>query len=344
MKKVITFGEIMLRLATPDYQRFSQATNLNANFGGGEANVAIALAQYGIDSYFVTRLPKNDIAQWCVSELKKYGVKTDNILYGGDRMGIYFFENGAVSRASKVIYDRAYSAMSTIQAGMVDWKQVLQGAEWFHFTGITAAISQSAADACLEAVEVASKMGITISCDMSYRQNLWQYGKGVEEIMPAMVAKSTVFIGNEMDAQKVFGIEPEKKSSPDDFLKLAEYESIALQLMKKYPAIKIMSTTRRGQINASHNTWAGCLFDGKQMYHSQSYDISHIVDRVGGGDAYMGGLIYGMIHYKNDYQQALEFSIAAGCLKHTIYGDFNLSSVQEIENLMNGNFSGRIQR
>lgn len=344
MNKVITFGEIMLRLATPDYQRFCQATQLNANFGGGEANVAVALALYGMDSQFVTRLPKNDIAQWCVSDLKKYGVNTNHIVYGGERMGIYFFENGAVSRASKVIYDRAYSAMANMEVGMIDWKNIFQGAQWFHFTGITAAISQSAANACLEAVQVAYNMGITISCDMSYRQNLWQYGKGVEEIMPAMVAKSTLFIGNEMDAEKVFGIVPEKKSATDDYLKLAEYESIARQLMKKYPAIKMMSTTRRGQINASHNTWAGCLFDGQKMYHSQSYDISHIVDRVGGGDAYMGGLIYGMLAYKNDYQKALEFAIAAGCLKHTIYGDFNVASVQEIETLMQGNASGRIQR
>ena len=317
-KKVITFGEIMLRLATPDYLRFCQSDKLNATFGGGEANVAVSLANYGIATEFVTRLPKNDIARACVMDLRKYGVGTSHIVYGGDRLGIYFLETGAVARASKVVYDRAHSAISEIQPGMVNWEEVFKDASWFHWTGITPAISQGAADACLEAIQVANRMGIPVSCDLNYRKNLWKYGKTASEVMPELVA------GCEVNA--------------------AEFESVCTQLMAKFPRAKKVIITLRGAINANHNTWGGVLYAKGKLYQSRRYDITHIVDRVGGGDSFMGGLIYGLLTYTTDDQKALDFAVAASCLKHTIYGDFNQVTVEEVEKLMSGDASGRVSR
>ena len=345
MQKVITFGEIMLRLATPGYQRFIQSDYLNATFGGGEANVAVSLANYGIPVEFVTRLPQNDIADWCISELRKYNVGTPNIIRGGDRMGIYFLETGAVARPSKVVYDRAGSSIAEIAPGTVNWKEVLRDAQWFHWTGITPALSQGAADACLEAIRTANELGVTVSCDLNYRKNLWKYGKTASEVMPELVKGCDVILGNEEDAEKVFGIKPEgfQAEHTGGEVDAAEFESVCKQLMKRFPRAKKVIITLRGSINANHNTWGGCLYSDK-LYQSRRYDITHIVDRVGGGDSFMGGLIYGLLTYTGDDQKALDFAVAASCLKHTIYGDFNLVSIKEVENLMKGDGSGRVVR
>lgn len=344
MPKIITFGEIMLRLATPGYLRFSQADTLNATFGGGEANVAVSLANYGCETEFVTRLPENDIAKACVSDLHKHGVGTKYCVYGGDRLGIYFLETGAVARPSKVVYDRAHSAISEIQPGMIDWDKVLEGADWFHWTGITPAISQGAADVCLEAVKAANRLGVTVSCDLNYRKNLWKYGKKASEVMPELVACSDIILGNEEDADKVFGIKPEgfDVTATGGQVDQKRFQSVGEQLMAKFPRAKKVIITLRGSINANHNTWGGVLWDGKTLYQSPRYDITHIVDRVGGGDSFMGGLIYGLLNF--DDQKALNFAVAASCLKHTIYGDYNLVTVAEVENLMKGDGSGRVSR
>lgn len=346
MGKIVTFGEIMLRLATPGYLRFSQTNELSATFGGGEANVAVSLANYGMDAEFVTRLPENDIAAACVKDLHKHGVKTDHIVYGGDRMGIYFLETGAVARASKVVYDRAHSAISEIKPGMIDWEQVLAGADWFHWTGITPAISQGAADVCLEAIQTANRLGIPVSCDLNYRKNLWKYGKKASEVMPDLVAGCDIILGNEEDAEKVFGVKPEgfDVTATAGEVNAAEFESVCTQLMQRFPRARKVIITLRGSINANHNTWGGVLYDGKQLFQSPRYDITHIVDRVGGGDSFMGGLIYGLLTYPQDDQLALNFAVAASCLKHTIYGDYNEVTVKEVENLMKGDGSGRVSR
>ena len=345
MKKVVTFGEIMLRLATPDNLRFAQSNSLTATYGGGEANVAVSLANYGVETEFVTRLPENDIAAACVAELRKWGVGTSKIVYGGERLGIYFLETGAISRPSKVVYDRAHSSISTIEMGMIDWESVFEGADWFHFTGITPAISASAAEVCLEACKVANRMGITVSCDINYRKNLWKYGKTASEVMPALVECCDVILGNEEDAEKVFGIKPEgfDAAKTAGEVEQGAFESVCRQIMARFPRAKKVIITLRGSINANHNTWGGVLFNGEKLYSSPRYNLTHIVDRVGGGDSFMGGLIYGLREYKDD-ERALRFAVAASALKHTIYGDFNLVTVAEVENLMKGDGSGRVAR
>ena len=346
MSKVVTFGEIMLRLATPDNLRFQQSNMLSATFGGGEANVAVSLANYGVEVDFITRLPQNDIAAACVGELRRYGVGTSQIIYGGERMGIYFLETGAVARPSKVVYDRAHSSISTIEPGMIDWDKALEGADWFHFTGITPAISASAAEVCLEACRAANRLGVTVSCDINFRKNLWKYGKTASEVMPSLVECCDVILGNEEDAERVFGIKPEgfDATATGGEVEQAAFESVCRQMMQRFPRAKKVIITLRGSINANHNTWGGVLFDGEKLYSSPRYDITHIVDRVGGGDSFMGGLIYGLREYKGDDDRALRFAVAASALKHTIYGDFNLVSVAEVENLMKGDGSGRVAR
>lgn len=344
-KKIVTFGEIMLRLATPGYLRFGQANELTATFGGGEANVAVSLANYGMDTDYITRLPNNDIARACLQDLRGRGVGTDHVLFGGERMGIYFLETGAVARASKVIYDRSHSSIAEIQPGMVDWETILEGADWFHWTGITPAISQGAADVCREAIQTANRLGVTVSCDLNYRKNLWKYGKSAAEVMPELVEGCDLILGNEEDADKVFGIKPEgfDVTATQGKVNAAEFESVCRQLIARFPRAKKVVITLRGAINANHNTWGGVLFDRNRLYQSPRYDITHIVDRVGGGDSFMGGLIYGLLTYADD-QQALDFAAAASCLKHTIYGDYNQVSVQEVETLMRGDASGRVSR
>ncbi len=346
MPTVITFGEIMLRLSTPGYLRFGQARQFDATFGGGEANVAVSLANYGIDAKFITRLPDNDIAKSCIKDLRSYGVDTSGIVFGGDRVGIYFLETGAVARPSKVVYDRANSSIATIQPGMIDWKKVFEGADWFHWTGITPALSQGAADVCLEAIKAANALGVTVSCDLNYRKNLWKYGKKAGEIMPALVEGCDIILGNEEDADKVFGIRPEgfDVTATGGAIDQKRFQSVGEQLMKRFPRAKKVIITLRGSINANHNTWGGVLWDGRTLYQSPRYDITHIVDRVGGGDSFMGGLIYGLLTYTGDDQKALNFAVAASCLKHTIFGDYNQVTVAEVENLMKGDASGRVSR
>jgi 2-dehydro-3-deoxygluconokinase len=345
-KKVITFGEIMLRLATPGFLRFNQCDTFSATFGGGEANVAVSLANYGIPAEFVTRLPENDIARACVMDLHKYGVGTSHIVYGGERLGIYFLETGAVARASKVVYDRAHSSISEIRPGMVDWEKALGHAAWFHWTGITPAISEGAAEACLEAIRAANRLGVPVSCDLNFRKNLWKYGKAASAVMPELVAGCDVILGNEEDAEKVFGIKPQgfDVAHTGGEVDAAAFESVCTQLMERFPRAKKVIITLRGSINANHNTWGGVLFAGGKLYQSRRYDITHIVDRVGGGDSFMGGLIYGLLTYAGDDQKALDFAVAASCLKHTIYGDYNQVSVEEVEKLMGGDASGRVSR
>ncbi len=342
--KIVTFGEIMLRLATPHYLRFGQTDNLVVTFGGGEANVAVSLANYGIPVDFVTRLPKNDIGRVCMMDLRKHGVGTNNIVWGGERLGIYFVETGAVSRGSKVVYDRAHSAVSEIEPGMIDWEKVFDGAKWFHWTGITPAISQNAADVCLEAIKKANELGVTVSCDLNYRKNLWKYGKSAGEVMPDLVAGTDIILGNEEDAEKVLGIKPEGVDVTGGHVEGAAYESVSKQIMERFPRCKKVITTLRGSVNANHNTWSGVLWDGKKLFEAPTYQITHIVDRVGGGDSFMGGLIYGLLTYEGNDQKALNFAVAASCLKHTIYGDFNQVTVDEVEKLMAGDASGRVAR
>jgi 2-dehydro-3-deoxygluconokinase len=344
-KKVVTFGEIMLRLATPGYLRFLQAESFEATYGGGEANVAVSLANYGFNAQFVTRLPNNDLGLAAIANLKKNGVNTENILKGGDRIGIYFLETGSVSRGSKVVYDRANSGFADVKPEMFDWDKILDGAEWFHWTGITPAVSEGAAKACLEGIKKANEKGIPVSTDLNYRKKLWNWGKKAEEVMPELVAGCDVILGNEEDAEMVLGIHPEGVDVTQGHTMDAKaYESVCRQVMERFPRAKKVITTLRGSINANHNSWTGVLWDGKVLHEAASYQITHIVDRVGGGDSFMGGLIYGLMTYTDSDKKALEFAVAASCLKHTIKGDFNLVTVDEVEKLMGGDASGRVAR
>jgi 2-dehydro-3-deoxygluconokinase len=276
-------------------------------------------------------------------ELEKYGVDTSKITHGGERLGIYFLETGAVARPSKVIYDRAHSSFATVGSGLFDWDEIFRDANWFHWTGITPAISQGAADACLEAIKTANKKGITVSCDLNYRKNLWKYGKKANEVMPELVSGCDIVLGNEEDAGMVLGIKPEGVDITGGQVEAEAYRSVSEQIMKQYPRVKKVITTLRGSISASHNSWSGVLYDGKNLYTAPTYQITHIVDRVGGGDSFMGGLIYGLLTY-NDDEKALRFATAASCLKHTIHGDFNQVTVEEVEKLMGGDASGRVSR
>lgn len=343
-KKIVTFGEIMLRLATPQHQRFSQATSFCASFGGGEANVAVSLANYGLNAEFVTRLPDNDIGRSVIMDLRKHNVGTGSIIFGGERLGIYFLETGSVSRPSKVIYDRAHSSVSEIKPGMIDWEKVFADACWFHWTGITPAISQGAADACLEAIKTAKRLGLTVSCDLNFRKNLWKWGSSAKQVMPAMVELCDVILGNEEDAEKVFGIKPEGTDVSSGKVDSSEYQSVCRQLKKRFPGAEKIIITLRGSVSADHNTWSGILYNGNEFFNAPVYQITHIVDRVGGGDSFMGGLIYGLLNYPGDDQKALNFAVAASCLKHTIHGDFNLVTIPEVEQLMKGDASGRVVR
>ena len=334
-----------MRLAPPGYLRFSQTNTFDAIYGGGESNVAVSLANYGIPVDFVTRLPDNDIGKCALMEMRKRGVNTDNIVFGGERLGIYFLETGAVSRGSKVVYDRAHSSISSIESGMIDWDQVFDGAQWFHWTGITPAISQGAADVCLEAIQAANEKGITVSTDLNYRKKLWKYGKSPAEIMPQLVEGCDVILGNEEDAEKHFDIHPDQVDvTKGESMDAEAYISVCKKLMERFPRAKKVIITLRGSISASHNTWSGVLYNGSEFHNAPTYQITHIVDRVGGGDSFMGGLIYGLLNYPDEDQKALEYAVAASCLKHTIYGDANQVTIDEVEKLMAGDASGRVSR
>ncbi|HLO31548.1 MAG TPA: sugar kinase [Anaerolineales bacterium] len=342
--KIITFGEIMLRLAPPGFQRFTQARSFEAVYGGGEANVAVALANLGEEVEYVTRLPKNELGDACLMSLRSYGICTDHILRGGERIGIYFLETGAAQRASKVIYDRANSSFATIQTGMIDWSTVFEDADWFHWTGITPAVSQGAAEVCREAIQAAHEAGVTVSCDLNYRAKLWKWGKSAGDVMTNLVDMCDVALGNEEDAEKVFGIKAPKAEITTGKVEAETYRYVCEQLARKFTSLKTISITLRGSLSASHNTWSGVLWQKGNFYSARIYDILPIVDRVGGGDAFMGGLIYGLRTYKDDPQKALNFATAAACLKHSIPGDFNAVSVSEVEALMAGDASGRVSR
>lgn len=342
--KVLTFGEVMLRLSPPYFKRFTQANSFDVTFGGGEANVAVSLSNFGIPVDYVTRLPNNDMGNACIRYLKQFGVNTNKIIRGGERIGIYFLEIGASARPSKVIYDRANSAISNAKLESFNWDEIFEDVNWFHWTGITPAISDNLAKICLKAVKVANSKGITISCDLNYRSKLWKYGKEPSEIMPDLVRFCDHVIGNEEDADKVLGIKAPDTDITSGKLDPNKYIYVAQEMKNRFPNIKSMAITLRGSISASHNTWAGVLYDGKQLYISPHYDITHIIDRVGGGDSFVAGLIYGFYNYKDDFQKILDFAVAASCLKHTIFGDFNLVSVEEVEKIMKGNVSGRVSR
>lgn len=343
MKSVVTFGEIMLRLSPPGFLRFCQAHSFEVNFGGGEANVATSLANYGVPVEYVTRLPDNDIGNVCLTYLRQHGVGTTHILRGGSRLGIYFLENGSAQRGSKVIYDRERSAIAEIEPGMIDWQKVFTNADWFHVTGITPAISAGAAQVAIEAARTAQELGVTVSCDLNYRKNLWKWGKKASEVMPELVNYCDVVIANEEDAEKVFGIQAPGVDLLSGGVTADPYRYVCEELVKRVPALKTVAITLRGSISASHNTWSGVLWQEGKFYTAPKYDITHIVDRVGAGDAFAGGLIYGLRQYP-EAQTALNFAVAASCLKHSIWGDANLVSLDEVEKLMKGDTSGRVNR
>lgn len=339
-KKIVTFGEIMLRLQTPSYERFIQAKSFDAVYGGGEANVAVSLANYGMDAAYVTKLPNNPIGNACLAELRKYNVDTKHIARGGERLGIYFVEKGAAQRASNVVYDRANSSIATAKADDFNWDEIFEGANWFHFTGITPALSDEMSDVCLVALKKAKEKGVTVSCDLNYRKKLWSKEKA-GQVMAGLMPYVDVLIANEEDAESVFGIKASNTDINSGKIDTAGYEDVCKQLVAKF-GFKNVAVTLRESISASENNWAAMLYDTKEFYFSSKYNMQ-IVDRVGGGDSFGGGLIYAMLeNYSN--QDTIEFAVAASCLKHTIIGDFNLVSLDEVKNLMKGDGSGRVQR
>ena len=344
MAKVVTFGEIMLRLAPPNLERPLQSAIFVATFGGGEANVAVSTANYGLPTSFVTALPPNHaIADGCIAELRRFGVDTSLIVRTPGRMGVYFIEHGANQRPSKVTYDRDDTSIALAKPGDIDWDHVFDGATWFHITGITPAISQSAADLSLESVRQAREKGVTVSCDFNYRKRLWNYGKSAQEVMRELVKFVDVGIANEEDCQKSLGVSIDVDVESGE-LDVEKYQTLSDKVLEEFPNLKMQAITLRESVSASHNGWSACLNDRSDFYVSQKYQITHIVDRVGGGDSFSGGLIYGLNAYGEDHGQALEFAVAASCLKHSIPGDFNRFAAGEVEALMKGGGSGRVQR
>ena len=339
-KKVVTFGEIMLRLSPPGYERFVQAEKFNLVYGGGEANVAVSLANYGLDSYFVTKTPQHEIGQAAVNHLRRFGVNTAYIARGGERLGIYFLEMGASQRPSKVIYDRDHSAIAQAQPGEFDWDRIFTGAEWFHFTGITPALGDGPAAVTLEAVKAAKAKGVKVSVDLNYRKKLWSQEKA-NQVMGGLMDYVDVIIANEEDAEKVFGIKAASTDVTTGKLNEAGYREVAKELADRFGLEKVAITLRES-ISASDNNWSALLYDHQNYYRSRVYNV-HIVDRVGGGDSFGGGLIYALLAGKSA-EEALEFAVAASCLKHTIFGDFNLVSAGEVQSLAGGDASGRVQR
>ena len=342
MARIITFGEIMLRLKSPALERFFQSPSLEATFGGGEANVAVSLANYGMDAAFVTALPNNAIGEACLRDVRSFGVDVSNIKLTDGRMGIYFLETGSNQRPSKVVYDRADSAIAKAPIDLFDWEKIFAGADWFHISGISPAISASAAELSIAACKAAQKMGVTVSCDLNYRKNLWKYGKEAKEVMGELAKYIDVAIANEEDFQKSLGITAASDVESGS-LDRNVYEGIAKKAMELYPNIKRVAITLRESKSADRNDWAACIYDGKEFYVSRKYEITDIVDRVGGGDSFSGGLIYGLLTYEKQ-SDALEYAVAASCLKHTISGDYNRVTVSEVTALMKGSGSGRVER
>ena len=342
MARIITFGEIMLRLKSPALERFFQSPSLEATFGGGEANVAVSLANYGMDAAFVTALPNNAIGEACRRDVRSFGVDVSNIKMTDGRMGIYFLETGSNQRPSKVVYDRADSAIAKAPIDLFDWEKIFAGADWFHISGISPAISASAAELSIAACKAAQKMGVTVSCDLNYRKNLWKYGKEAKEVMSEIAKYIDVAIANEEDFQKSLGITASSDVESGS-LDRNVYEGIAKKAMELYPNLKRVAITLRESKCADRNDWAACIYDGKEFYVSRKYEITDIVDRVGGGDSFSGGLIYGLLTYEKQ-SDALEYAVAASCLKHTISGDYNRVTVSEVTALMKGSGSGRVER
>ena len=340
--RVVTFGEIMLRLKPPGHERFFQSPAFEATFGGGEANVAVSLANFGLDAAFVTALPDNDIAKACMRELRGFGVDISHILYGGGRLGIYYLETGANQRPSNVVYDREGSSISMVKTGSVDWTQVFENASWFHVTGITPALSASAAEVTLEAAKTAKAMGVTISCDLNFRAKLWKYGKSAKEVMTELIRYTDIVIANEEDCQKALGIEA-KADVASGSLDRETYRTLTYEMKRKFANISLSAVTLRESRSADHNEWSACLNGRDGFAVSKTYSITDIVDRVGGGDAFAAGLIYGLLTYQ-DEKKALEFAVGASCIKHAIPGDFNRVNVKEAEHLVAGEGTGRIQR
>ena len=347
MPQVVTLGEIMIRLKSPGFERFFQSPAFEATFGGGEANVAVSLANFGIETAFVTALPNNALADACVSYLKGKDIDTSFILRTGERIGIYFLEAGANQRPSIVIYDRAHSSIATLKAATMDWDQIFEGATWFHITGITPALSEAAADLSLQAVKKAKENGLIVSCDYNYRKKLWKYGKTSLEVMPEIVKHVDIGIANEEDCQLSLGIgigaEEKHEDRYDVKIEVDKYKLLCEKVLDAYPNLKMQAITLRESISASHNAWSACIHDRKDFILSKRYNITHIVDRVGGGDSFAAGLIYALIN-QMPHQEALNFAVAASCLKHSILGDANLVSPDEVKRLMREGGSGRVQR
>ncbi|MFC5411975.1 PfkB family carbohydrate kinase [Larkinella bovis] len=331
MKKIVTFGEVMMRLAPPGFTKFTQAHSLNVVYGGTEANVAVSLAYFGCQTAHVTRFPDHALGRAAAATLRYHGVDTSAITFGDGRLGLYFLETGAVSRASQIIYDRYDSAFSLIQPGDFDWETILKGADWFHWSGITPALSQPAADCLLEAIQTANRLGVMVSGDIYFRSNLWKYGKKPQEILPALTAGCDLVLGNQENFEELYGV------------KADSFVDACRRMQIQFPRIRYFTDTERQSVSASHNRLTAKIFDGHTLYSSNVYDITHIVDRIGGGDAYLAGLIYSLLT-TDDLQYAIEFGAAASALKHTVEGDANLVSVQEVEALVGGDTSGRLRR
>jgi 2-dehydro-3-deoxygluconokinase len=341
-RKVISFGEIMLRLAPPGFERFLQTPQFVATFGGAEANVAVALSSFGVPASFVTLLPANPIADAAVAELRRFGVDTSQIIRANGRLGVYYLEAGANQRPSRIVYDRDYSAIALAKPGDISWERAFQGAAWFHISGITPALSASAADLALESVGQARAAGLTVSCDLNFRKNLWKWGKTARQIMPELVKFTDVLIANEEDVQAMLGIEAEADVHSGK-LDRRQYEKLAGQVLSAYPNLQSIAITLRESLSASHNRWSACLHDGKQFLNSRRYEITHIVDRVGAGDGFAAGLIYGMSTGLASHE-TLEFAVAASGLKHSVPGDFSRLTVEEVNALLTEGGSGRVQR
>lgn len=342
MKKVVSFGELLLRLASPGYTKLFQKDSFDATFCGGEANVAVSLSIFGLNSMFVTKLPQNDVGVAAANSLNYFNVDTSHIVYGKGRMGLYYLEKGASQRPSKVIYDRNYSAIAVAEKNDFDWDDIFKGADWFHWTGIDPALSDNMAEICLEACRSAREKGITVSCDLNYRKNLWTSEKA-KSIMSKMLQYVDVCVANEEDAEKVLGIKPENNDVESGKLNKKGYESVAIQICNRYGCKKVAFTLRESY-SASRNGWSAMLYDAEKgkSFFSRVYDIN-IVDRVGGGDSFTAGLIYSIIMKKAE-QDAIEFATAASCLKHTLEGDYNRTTVDDVENLLNCGGNGRVQR
>lgn len=340
--KILTFGEIMLRLASNNHERLFQTNQLEATFGGGEANVAVSLANYGMDAEFFSILPKNVIGDACIGELRRFNVGTSKIIQKDGRMGIYFLEPGANQLASKTIYDRADSTIAKAQVGDIDWDEIFKDVNWFHITGITPAISETAMQLSLQSVKIAKQKGITVSCDLNYRKNLWKYGKKASEVMRDIANYVDIAIANEEDVQKSLEITIDVNVESGE-LDRDKYKELGNKVLASYPNMKMIAITLRESHSADYNGWAACLNDRDNFYVSKKYEIRDIIDRVGGGDSFAGGLIYGLNNYESK-QDALEFAVAASCLKHSVIGDFNRVSKDDVEKLMAGDGTGRVQR